>query len=1302
MAFPTTWDTLYPIVTDHTVYSYLRQAGLSCILAVATFGITHAQSSGTLDVAFGTNGVCTISIPSAYTLRNSKPVMVEGPDGATFVAALANHATSGQNLMITRVTASGVVDTTFGINGFAANVLGIASGVDNVLCGMVRLASSGRLIVGFKQSLQSQIRAFTETGGVDSAFGSSGSLTFSGVTLNGLWGVNSVSVFGSREVAGSGKEAWELRVSSVGVAIQNAWLPTINGPGDQEITCTGVLPNGVSVVVGHSIRPDGQRSVFVAQKFSQFQRIFASDVHFGPSGNTSIPIPGSDPVIPKAFSFDGFGEYVLHCEQGEPGTAAARGVAIRLLRTAAVDTQFAGNTILAMPFFEAGTNGETVEGGVSDGRSRHVLLQTVKEGAGLSKIGLSQFFWDGSLHSEFGDNGRASIAFSTNAHAHEVINVAGDKMLILGSLRSGLTPTNVVLARLHRGAAPVNPSLAITASPQATEIGVGETAELTLQAEGVPAAFPLRYQLKKDGVRVGGTSLSPTFTLAFNPATAGNYTIEVSNGVSTTESGPALVYMIQPPVWTNVGPLEQTVLAGTSFEFAPAVSGRFPMSYVWRRLGGATLREGSITRSGSSTSWQNPIRFSPVRLSDNGEYELLLSNADGESSVLSIDLTVLKDPSFTSRSKSILLEKGDQGQGIWAVATASTPTITYKGTKNGRPIKLFMGEPGVNLHEATLADAGTYRFTAHTVKGMATSEQIEVAVVDPTPGNRVVKSNGTAVLDGVSAGKGLVYAWFKDGVALEESTKLQGTKKKRLVVRQVTEEDVGVYVCEVTAHETTKRAAELTVHLVSDKPVLNLSSLPSARVATHYSAQLSSVPLAASFSVSGLPKGLTLDRVTGKISGVTRTSGTYRVTITSINPLGRTVSRLPLQVEALPFGVAGRFVGVGSFHESGDPPALQTGLLNVRVSPSGTVSGSVTLSKLRGKRQSIPFRAILTKADSSGASFESNEIPFKPQAATGFNSGTLQIGVDETTREAGVVISMSSPIDYLSQAVVGDHVPWDSRKQPVTSLVGNYNLESNSQEDSTIAPAGYNFARITVLPSGAVIVTGLLSDDTPLIASTWLTGAQKVPIHAWLYGNKGYYRTELAFTPGTNTDFRDNRVSGESKWFKSASLNRTDTSYLDGFSVAPNWSGSKYLQPRSVGTGPLMMNMEPGENNLAGHYILSPEGRYTRVTLTSKHQARSVDPGSDYDDRVVDLRFSAKSGLFSGTWIKNVWVETEGVPVRQSTRFPMKGLVVRPHDSLQGRAVGFAKVPIQVTETDSRGRPRVRNLFVPASVAFYD
>jgi len=84
----------------------------------------------------------------------------------------------------------------------------------------------------------------------------------------------------------------------------------------------------------------------------------------------------------------------------------------------------------------------------------------------------------------------------------------------------------------------------------------------------------------------------------------------------------------------------------------------------------------------------------------------------------------------------------------------------------------------------------------------------------------------------------------------------------------------------------------------SGKPVISTSSLPTAMVNEPYSFTLSGNNVE-TYSVAGLPKGLSVNAVTGEISGTPEKEGEYNVTVGASNDKGSVEKKLSLTVEAV-------------------------------------------------------------------------------------------------------------------------------------------------------------------------------------------------------------------------------------------------------------------------------------------------------------------------------------------------------------------------------------------------------------------
>lgn len=109
----------------------------------------------------------------------------------------------------------------------------------------------------------------------------------------------------------------------------------------------------------------------------------------------------------------------------------------------------------------------------------------------------------------------------------------------------------------------------------------------------------------------------------------------------------------------------------------------------------------------------------------------------------------------------------------------------------------------------------------------------------------------------------------------------------------------GTFDIRVTANSALSEAAG-NVRIVVMPPRITSSLFsPPFDVGSNFSYQITASNQPTSFSASGLPAGLRLDPVTGKISGVAELSGQYQVTITAYGAVGLASATLLLTVQSL-------------------------------------------------------------------------------------------------------------------------------------------------------------------------------------------------------------------------------------------------------------------------------------------------------------------------------------------------------------------------------------------------------------------
>ena len=167
----------------------------------------------------------------------------------------------------------------------------------------------------------------------------------------------------------------------------------------------------------------------------------------------------------------------------------------------------------------------------------------------------------------------------------------------------------------------------ITSQPTNQTVSVGQTVAFVVEAFG---SSPLSYQWTVNGTNItGGTNVSLALTnVQLNQA--GNYSVFVSNYVSSTMSSNALL-TVNPPVAAAITsqPQSKTVLQNSDTSFTVGVSGTSPFTYQWQfngsNLAGATVATLALTN---------------VQPSQAGSYSVVVGNAGGSTNSAAATLTV--------------------------------------------------------------------------------------------------------------------------------------------------------------------------------------------------------------------------------------------------------------------------------------------------------------------------------------------------------------------------------------------------------------------------------------------------------------------------------------------------------------------------------------------------------------------------------------------------------------------------------------------------------------------------------------
>jgi hypothetical protein len=237
---------------------------------------------------------------------------------------------------------------------------------------------------------------------------------------------------------------------------------------------------------------------------------------------------------------------------------------------------------------------------------------------------------------------------------------------------------------------------------------------------------------------------------------------------------------------------------------------------------------------------------------------------------------------------------------ITAVPAGANPQFDHQGLPNTTVSNLLI--------------PGNYTFNLRVFDDLHMTTQNETVVVRPAPGAPVVTSAAAA---SVVAGSHFNYTVTASGVptGFSASNLPMGITVSNGVISG-TPEIVGTYNILLAATNASGTGyANLALTVQFPRPAFTSSAIADGLVnmAFDYIVQGDNIP--ASFSATGLPPGLTLNPVTGAITGTNSTGGTFNVTVIAANSTGQTTNNLTIIIYSgagLAPGVTSALVATGN------------------------------------------------------------------------------------------------------------------------------------------------------------------------------------------------------------------------------------------------------------------------------------------------------------------------------------------------------------------------------------------------------
>lgn len=309
----------------------------------------------------------------------------------------------------------------------------------------------------------------------------------------------------------------------------------------------------------------------------------------------------------------------------------------------------------------------------------------------------------------------------------------------------------------------------IVAQPGSLNVNVGGTAVF---AATVAGSGPLSYQWRRNGVDIAGAN-APLLTLSnVTAANDGNYALVVTNRVGSVTSEPAaLVVTLGTPVALPPSiaspPVALAVPAGSAANFAVAVTGTGPYSYVW-------TREGTAQPVGSEPI----LAFASVQPGDAGRYQVRVTNTVGTVLSAYAELAVGPGsqgpvaPSITTPPAAVAAFPGSPAR--FVVAASGSGPLSYQWRRDGVDIAGATGAV-LSIDAVTGNDAGQYAVEVRNGAGTALSAAaplvvIGAPVITRQPQPATVVEGGSATFDLAVSGDAARFQWLRNGVGIAGAT----------------------------------------------------------------------------------------------------------------------------------------------------------------------------------------------------------------------------------------------------------------------------------------------------------------------------------------------------------------------------------------------------------------------------------------------------------------------------------------------------------------------------------------------------
>jgi len=693
----------------------------------------------------------------------------------------------------------------------------------------------------------------------------------------------------------------------------------------------------------------------------------------------------------------------------------------------------------------------------------------------------------------------------------------------------------------------------------------------------------------------------------------------------------------------EINPLEVTLLqdlgyvAFGSVQVVLGPAAALSAGARWRLDGGVERVSGAVVSQvpvGQRTlSFKSLPGFFPVA-------NQAINVTAGQTTVVNADYVPVPTPVVNQAPLSSLVEAGSAVT-LGVAASGGGADLSYVW-RRGTTLLGNVKTAEYGLPAVTLAQAGAYSVEVKSAGGAVGPLRAHLGVLGAVSAPDIVNETATLTVRLAVAGPGLLFQWFRDGQAINDDKVLgiSGATKSTLILQRVSLSAAGDYTCRVRMPEAVgggivERFSGAKTVAVRLRPVINDGVLGPWKVSGSVTEAFTAQNGPLQFRVTGLPKGVVLNRITGQLSGKPLAPKTYRLGVSASNLAGEGPVRFfEVVCQDLEARAKGAFVGL--MQRTAVNGELG-GSIGFTVSPSGVISGKLSMANetrtFRSVWESLPGTPLTSSFEIRRSLGQPSwQVVLNLTVADGKVTGTLTEGLQPAT---------------VIEAWQSD---WQATSQPATNYQGVYTAallpEPALQVLSLIAqpqvpapepqvPEGAGYAMLRVTTAGAVTWIGRLADGTALTRSLRLGREGDVPLHAMLFKGTGSLQGWVRIQPDLPA-LAASQVNGDLTWSKRDQGVTQSGNYRSGFPLhTVTVLGGTYRSTDSVPVQ-LALATPPQNARLAfagGGLATAVQAADVGIALGIASDSKIQEPAlQDNPTRTRLSSLSVRTGLFSGSF----------------------------------------------------------------------